>query len=115
MFRKSAWISAGCLPWKNPTSTLSSGVREKSSLLPKLSLVIWLQSTFQGPAVGMEAGMVLSVAWKSRTLLSQASGAVTVVFVEAEVGWRKTIDWAPAAGVVPCAKSMRYKVVADST
>ena len=91
-------------------------VTEKSSLLPKLSLVIWLQSIFQGPAAGIETGMLLSVGVKERKLpVPQALGALTVVFARGPDGEMKTIDCAPTPGVVPWAKSIRYSVLAATT
>ena len=59
--------------------------------------------------------MVLSVGVKSRTLLAQASGALTVVSVDPVVGWMNTIDCAPDASTVPWVNSIKYSVVADST
>src|SRR5579871_3148945 len=110
-------MSDGCLPWKNPTSTLSSLVTEKSSALPKLSLVISLQSSFQSPLIGTETAIGLSMAEKERKLplALQGLGAATAVLVEVELGWRKVIVCAPTPRVVPCVNSARYCVVDDAT
>ncbi len=49
-----------------------------------------------------------SVAVKVRTLVAQASMALTVVTCDPVVGSRKSIDFVPTAGVVPVANSSMY-------
>ncbi len=52
---------------------------------------------------------------KSRTLLLQASGALTVRFIDVVEGERKTIDCAPTPSTVPWVKSIRYCVLGATT